>query len=62
MKDGKWRTVQEIAAITGDPEPSVSAQLRNLRKREYGAHTVEKRVRGDRERCLWEYRLLALTP
>lgn len=43
MSDGGWRTVQEIARATGDPEPSVSAQLRNLRKPKHGGYTVERR-------------------
>lgn len=32
MKDGAWRTLGEIAAATGDPQASISAQLRHLRK------------------------------
>ncbi len=56
MKDGQWRTVQEIASLTGDPETSVSAQLRNLRKPRFGAVTVDKRTRGDGV-ALWEYRV-----
>lgn len=58
MKYGEWRTLAEIAAITGDPEASVSAQLRHLRKVKFGAHQVERRARGEREHGLFEYRLL----
>jgi hypothetical protein len=43
MKDSKWRTLEEISTITGDPEPSVSAQLRHLRKRRFGSHTVNRK-------------------
>ena len=43
MSDGEWRTVPEIAKITRDPEASVSAQLRNLRKARFGSHTVNRR-------------------
>ncbi len=57
MQDGQWRTLGEIAAATGDPEGSISAQLRHLRKVRFGAHDVEKRARGDRERGLFEYRV-----
>ncbi len=57
MRDGRWRTLAEVAGITGDPEASVSAQLRHLRKPRFGGFVVEKRPRGDRERGLWEYRL-----
>lgn len=55
MCDGHWRTVAEIASLTGDPEPSVSAQLRHLRKRRFGGHTVDRRARAG---ALFEYRLL----
>lgn len=57
MLDGQWRTLAEIAATTGDPEASVSAQLRHLRKKRFGAHTVERQHRGDKSRGLYEYRL-----
>lgn len=56
MRDGAWRTIQEIAAATGDPENSCSAQLRHLRKPRFGAHTVERRSRCG---ALFEYRLVA---
>lgn len=42
MRDGKWRSLREIAQATGDPESSVSAQLRHLRKARFGAHKVER--------------------
>jgi hypothetical protein len=57
MKDGRWRTLEEIAAATGDPQASVSAQLRHLRKPRFGGFTVEKRAKGEREHGLFEYRL-----
>ena len=43
MRDGTPRSLHEIATITGDPEASISAQLRHLRKPRLGGHTVEKR-------------------
>jgi hypothetical protein len=58
MRDGQWRTLQEIADRTGDPPASISAQLRHLRKERFGLHTVERRSRGDRASGLWEYRVL----
>ena len=58
MRDAQWRTLNEISVDTGDPESSVSAQLRHLRKERFGSHTVEKRRRGDRTTGLFEYRLL----
>ena len=57
MADGRWRTLSEIAGATGDHEASISAQLRHLRKRRFGAHQVDRRARGNRARGLWEYRL-----
>ena len=42
MKDGQWRTLADIAALTGDPEASVSARLRDLRKARFGGSTVER--------------------
>lgn len=59
MVDGSWRTLEEIALACGDPPASVSAQLRHLRKPRFGGWTVEKRLRSDRSRGLYEYRLLA---
>ena len=58
MRDGCWRTLDEIEAETGDPPASISAQLRHLRKVRFGSHTVEKRRRGDGRMGLWEYRLI----
>jgi len=58
MLDAQWRTLAEIASITGDPPASISAQLRHLRKPKFGSWTVEKRSRGERSRGLFEYRLL----
>lgn len=54
MADGEWRTLRELAGATGDPEASVSARLRDLRKPRFGGLTVERRRRG---RGLWEYRI-----
>lgn len=42
MRDGKWRTLAEISVYTRDPESSVSARLRDLRKPKFGGHTVER--------------------
>ena len=57
LKSGRWMTLSEIARETGDPEASISAQARHLRKARNGAHRVDKRRRGEGERGLWEYRL-----
>ena len=58
MIDGLWRTLKEVADNTGDPEASVSAQLRHLRKKRFGSFVLEKRPRGNRSNGLFEYRLL----
>ncbi len=62
MKDAQWRTLREIAEATNDPESSISAQLRHLRKERFGSHVVDKRHRGDPANGLYEYQLLAPPP
>lgn len=57
MKDGRWRTLSEIAAITDDPEASISARLRDLRRPEFGGLKVNRRRRGEETRGLFEYSL-----
>lgn len=59
MRDGLWRSLAEIELETGDPQASISAQLRNLRKMRFGAHDVRKRRRG--ESGMWEYCLTEST-
>lgn len=56
MRDGQWRTLAEISAATGDPEASVSARLRDLRRPLLGGCTVE---RQHVSKGLWRYRVLA---
>lgn len=58
MIDGGWRTLAEIATLTGDPPASVSAQLRHLRKPRFGAFLVNKQPRGERSGGLFEYQVL----
>jgi hypothetical protein len=55
MRDGEWRSLNEIADVTAAPHASISAQLRHLRKPRFGAYVVEKRRRGDSG--TWEYRV-----
>ena len=57
MQDGQFRTLRQIADITGDPESSVSAQLRNFRKPRFGGYTVNRK----RELNTWYYQLKAGT-
>lgn len=51
MRDGQWRTLADIAQLTQDPEASVSARLRDLRR--FG-FTVDREYI---ENGLWKYRL-----
>jgi len=55
MRDQAWRTLSQIAAATGDPEASISAQLRHLRKERFGSFVVQKEHLGH---GLFQYRLL----
>lgn len=55
MSDGKWWTLAELAQRTGDPEASVSARIRDLRKPKFGGYKV---AREYVERGLFRYRLI----
>jgi hypothetical protein len=52
MRDGIWRTLEGISAATGDPQASISARLRDMRRNGF---TVE---RAYVENGLWKYRAL----
>jgi len=59
-----WLTLEELAKLTHYPPASISAQLRHLRKQEFGGYEVEKRQRlsgrilqGEDFGTIWEYRL-----
>ena len=54
MSDHEWRTLTEIETMTGDPTPSISAQLRHLRKERFGSHVIDRRHIGG---GLYQYRL-----
>jgi hypothetical protein len=55
MDDGEFRTLGQIAALTGHHESSISAQLRHMRKERFGSHTVNKMHKGN---GLFEYQLI----
>jgi hypothetical protein len=57
MKDAKYRTLREIANLTGCLETSASARLRDLRKPKFGSHAVDAR-RAECAGLVYEYRLL----
>ncbi len=54
---GSWLTLRELARITAHGEASISAQLRHMRKPQFGGYTVEKRRRGVASNGVWGYRL-----
>lgn len=43
MRDARWRTLAAIERETRDPQASISARLRDLRKSQYGSWIVERR-------------------
>lgn len=55
LRDSQWWTLKRLAQATGDPEASVSARLRDLRKERFGSHLIERRYV---HRGLFEYRLV----
>ena len=42
LRDGEWWTLSELSAHTKDPEASVSARLRDLRKPRFGSHVIQR--------------------
>jgi hypothetical protein len=63
MKDGAWRSLQDVARQTGDPEASVSARIRDLRKEKFGGWIIARQRRvtshmaPPKSRGSWIYRL-----
>ncbi len=57
-EDGGWMTLHELGELTGYGEASISAQIRHLRKQEFGGYLVAKRRRGMDKQGVWEYRIL----
>lgn len=55
MKDGVWRTLDEISKATDAPHASVSAQLRHCRQARNGGHFVNKKYLGS---GLFSYQLI----
>ena len=59
-----WLTLDELAHLTHYPQASISAQLRHLRKPQFGGFEVRKRqrasgkiLRGEDFGTVWEYQL-----
>jgi hypothetical protein len=59
MQDGKWRTLADIAARTKEAEASISARLRDLRKKRNGSYRVEREYLAG---GIWQYRVLPPLP
>jgi len=55
MRDGVWRTLGEIETQTGHPQASISARLRDFRKKKFGGHTVNRQYLGQ---GLFRYQLV----
>lgn len=58
MADQKWRTLAEIEAALWEPQASISARLRDLRKPRNGGYTIERRRRGEAAWGIFEYRMV----
>lgn len=54
LSDRNWHALSHIAMLTGDPEASISAQIRHLRKARFGGWEIEKKHMGN---GLYLYRL-----
>lgn len=50
----QWHTLESISQITGDPTPSISAQIRHLRKARFGGWEILKIHQGN---GLFAYRM-----
>jgi hypothetical protein len=63
MRDGQWRTLKDIAAVTHAmtgkrfSEAAISARLRDFRKPKFGGHLVDRRRVGVPKSGLFQYRL-----
>jgi hypothetical protein len=60
VRFGKWITLAELSRLTGHPEASVSARLRDFRKEKFGSFEVDRRRFDDSG--LWQYRLVPPPP
>ena len=61
MHNNGWKSLNAIANATGEPSPSISAQLRNFRKPSFqpvdAIYEVEKRYVS---KGVWEYKLIVV--
>jgi len=61
MKDGGWRTLEEIELVLRYPQASISARLRDFRKKGFGGHRLNKEPLHDRGHGLYIYQLIVRT-
>lgn len=61
LSSGCWYTIDEIVRMTSYAPQSVSARLRDLRKPEFGGHTISRRPVPDGvfKGKTYEYRMVA---
>ena len=53
-----WATLKEIENDLGYPQASISAQIRHLKKKQFGGHILEKKRRDSNgDGGTWVYRL-----
>jgi hypothetical protein len=55
MDDGSAWSLAELSELTGDPQASISARIRDLRKEEFGSHVVLRLACG---RVRYRYKLM----
>ena len=58
LSNNQWHTLNELEAVTGYPQASISSQMRHLRKRKFGQYHIAKRRRSGGRGGTWEYRLM----
>ncbi len=57
MSNGKWWTLSELAEYVDGSEAAISARIRDLRKKKFGAYNVPNDcISGG----LWRYRIVAM--
>jgi len=57
MKDGRWRTLNNISMLANGPESSIGARIRDLRKPKFGKYQVDRK-RDSINKGMFLYRLV----
>lgn len=59
LRDGRWRTLREIACYANCSESGASARIRDLRKEKFKADYPNKDIEAKRvEGGVWVYRMI----